>query len=572
MLVFAIELCLCGVCAAFAYIYPELGQSWLAPIERRFCRLANRRAWAVVLVGLLALAVRLALLPVLPIPVPEIHDEYSHLLLADTLAHGRLANPTHQMWMHFETFHVNWQPTYASMYYPGFALFLAFGQVLLHHPFWGVWLSSGLMCAAICWALQSWVPPTWALFGGLLAVLRLGTFSYWVDSYWGGTVTALGGALVIGALPRIKQNFRVRDSLLMALGMALLASTRPYEGIFFCAPVVASLIWWATRQNSPALRVSLARVALPATLVMALTAAALGYYFRSVTGSPFTIPYQLNMRSYGLVYFPWQKVTAPEFHHAMMHEMYRGPVMMNIYNDARHAPFKLQFLKVLVIWMFYFGIILSVPLGIWLALQIRRGFWKSCTPEFRFLLLVSLATYLSIGLTIYVGQPHYIAPLTAVFYAMIVITLRDLWSWRPAGRSAGKFLVRSVGVICLSLCPMVVTLSATGLNQPSWIRTWCSRDAENLRRARIQKQLESLPGKHLVLVRYQPNHDFILDEWVFNNADIDGSKVLWARDMGDEKNIELLRFFADRRSWLIEPDLEALKLEPYPAQVIRAAR
>ena len=60
------------------------------------------------------------------------------------------------------------------------------------------------MSGAICWALQGWMPPAWAFLGGLLAMIRLATFSYWVDSYWGGTVAALGGALVIGALPRMK--------------------------------------------------------------------------------------------------------------------------------------------------------------------------------------------------------------------------------------------------------------------------------------------------------------------------------------------------------------------------------
>ena len=166
----AIELCLTVVGVALAYAHPLLGDRWFSCVELRLKEFANRRALAVSTIGLLALGLRLALLPILPIPVPEVHDEYSHLLLADTLAHARLANPTHPMWIHFETFHVNWHPTYASMYYPGHALFLAFGQVFLGNPFWGVVLSSGLMCASICWALQGWTcPPGWALLGGFLA-------------------------------------------------------------------------------------------------------------------------------------------------------------------------------------------------------------------------------------------------------------------------------------------------------------------------------------------------------------------------------------------------------------------
>jgi hypothetical protein len=556
-----IEFCLTAICVALAYICPGLTNSWFSRFERQFANFAEKRVLAVISVGILALGTRVLLLPILPIPEPGIHDEYSHLLLADTLAHGRLSNPTHPMWVHFETFHVNWKPTYASMYFPGHALFLALGQVVFGHPFWGVWLSVGLMCAAICWALQAWLPPRWALLGGLLAVIRLGTFSYWANGYWGGAVPALGGALVLGSLPRIKREQGIRNALLFGSGVALLVTSRPYESLFFLVPIAVALLWMLRAKIVPPRSSFIfTRVIFPAALVVLVSMAALAYYFWRVTGSPWTTPYKLNMATYGLVYFPWDKIAPIYYRITALQNFYRGGAVLGMYHFARQHPIELLLAKASTIWLFYFGPVLTLPL---IARIATRDNSFPVSRESKFLVVTCATTFLGLALIVHVGHPHYLAPLTAAFYVLVLMSMRCLRAWEWQDRTIGRFLVRAVPVICV-LMFLVRTAApfAHASIRYSGIRTWCSEDRQNLERARIMKQLQKLPGDHLVIVRYAADHDFILNEWVFNNADIDGSKVIWARDMGAQ-NAELLQYFSRRKAWLIEPDCNPPRLSPY---------
>jgi len=125
-----IEGCLTAIAFALAFCWPRLGATNFSRVERTFGRLARRKGLSVVVVGLTALMLRLAILPLSPIPKPFVQDDFSFLLAVDTFASGRLTTPTPAMWVHFETMHVTMKPTYMSMYFPAQGLVMAAGKVV----------------------------------------------------------------------------------------------------------------------------------------------------------------------------------------------------------------------------------------------------------------------------------------------------------------------------------------------------------------------------------------------------------------------------------------------------------
>jgi len=559
------EYCLVAMLIVGTYILPGFPSQWVKPLEQRLGRLASRSALAVIVVGFLALTLRAVLLPNFPIPQPGIHDEFGYLLIGDTFAHWRAANPTHPMWIHFESLHIIQRPTYTAMFYPAQGLVLALGQIISGCPYVGVWLCAGAMCAAICWMLQGWLPARWALLGGFLAVLRLGTVSYWANSYWGGALPAIGGALVLGALPRLKRRTHVRYAMLMGLGLAVLANTRPYESLFFCLPVGVALFAWMFAAKGPSVRDSLLKILLPLGAVLAATAGCMGYYFWRTTGSPFNTPYLVYVNTYMVVpYFPWQKLNLHHvYHHVVLEKFFRHDWQMGYYIQAHRHPVALLAGKISDFYGFFLGPALALPSAVLLAFNPLKFFRKAVAGKTGFLLLVCAVTFVGLALPIY-SNAHYAAPITAALYALVIQSMRYLRPWVWRGRKVGLELVGAIPVICVLL--FLLRAFAPQLHVPTpaqWPHTWGSVSFQNLDRARALTQLEALPGDQLVFVRYNQFHDSS-NEWVYNQANIDGAKVVWARDMGDSGNAELIRYYPQRRVWLAEPDLAPPRLSPYP--------
>jgi hypothetical protein len=107
---------------------------------------------------------------------------------------------------------------------------------------------------------------------------------------------------------------------------------------------------------------------------------------------------------------------------------------------------------------------------------------------------------------------------------------------------------------------------------PEWVYSWGGRGPGFVDRARVLDQLTKTDGRHLVIVRYAPDHD-IDREWVYNRADIDRAKVVWAREMDPASDRQLVEYFRGRHIWLLEPDRKPVSLRPWNGQwkIVRAA-
>ncbi len=530
-----------------AWFVPRFGDGIFRPVERYGTLLARKKSRSILCIALLPVALRLSFLWLAPVPVPHTHDEFSYLLAGQTFAHARLTNPPHAMWVFLDTIHVNQHPTYMSKYPPAQGFALGLGEIL-GNPWIGVIISVSGMCAAVLWMLQGWLPARWALLGAILAVLRLGVFSYWMNSYWGGALPAIGGALVVGALPRILRSWHPRDALLLGLGAAILMNSRPLEGLFLSLPVAVVLMVRLAVGRTPAWGVLLRGFFVPLSLVVAASAIFICYYNWRGTGKPFVLPYLVNERTY--VSTPtllWQKARPPiPFVNPQFTAFYnvwaRDQWMQGRSNSLGHLAKHIS-LDIAKFVNFFLWPELCLP---FLALP-----WILRDRKMRFLLLQTAICF-SGFLMVAWFQPHYAAPLTATVFVLLVQGIRHLRRWEWRGRPVGIALTRVVVVFAIILSPFHPHAAALGREEPVGI--------EN--RARIEAQLEANPGNHLVLVRYSPRHD-VLAEWVYNRADVDNAKVVWARAIPGVDLAPLLNYFHGRQVWIVEADDSTPRLTPY---------
>ena len=517
-------------------------------------KLQNRTPIALACLSGLAVALRLALLPNAPKPVPSGADDFSYILLADTLRHLRLANPPHPLHQFFEAVFILQQPTYSSIYPLGQGILLAFGRIVFQTYWAGVLLSLAAFCGLTFWMLRGWTSPRWAFLGGLLAIAQFGPLSAWTNSYWGGYLSACAGCLVFGALPRLRSSTSLRPALLLGIGLALQLLTRPFECLFLVLSVIAFCLIFRTKLAAR----SIAIVALALLPAVALTL----LQNHSVTGSWRTLPYLLSRYQYGVPTtftfqpnpIPHRPVTPEQDLDYRAQAAIHGSATDNISAYLGRLVFRIRFLRFFLLPPLYLAALFLLP-----SVRHRTGIW----------LLATLAFFFA-GTNFYpYFFPHYIAAVTCLFLLVAVKGLESLSQIRINGFAWGRVSAQLLVALAGAHFLFWYLLHLSGneqLQSAAAYETWDylnGGDPEG--RIAIAHALAQTQSRQLVFVRYAPRHRF--SEWITNAADIDAAPVVWALDLGSSENEKLIHYFPARRTWLLEPDARPPKLAPYAEPV-----
>ncbi len=531
------------VAAILAFRLPDAGAWLFAGLERRLDAIASRPAQALMLLAGLAIGARALALPLTGLPAPMVADETSAMLQAETYARGAWANPG-TLTPDFEAVFVNLSPTYASMYPVFRAAPLALGLAAGLNAWFGVWATMVALILATWWMLRAWVSPRLALVGGLLVVVRFGLFSYWVNSYWGGAFTALGGVLLLGGYKRLAGRPTLSAGAAVGLGAMILMTSRPFEGLLFAAPFGVALLARFARA-APAARGPLLAAGLAAGLFVGAGAVVTVLDDRGVTGDWREAPYTL--------YRETTAETPPFLFEAPSRRAHARYYLTQASLNQEKAPFErgrslLGWLgglwtRVANAWNFYVGVALTLPFLIGAP---RLG---------REPVALAAVGVLGLGLAAETWNfAHYDAPAFGVFVLAIVLGLERLRRWRPWARPVGLALGRWLPLVLALGLWLPLAYAAAGVGSGSFENDTASAACCAIRQDSIHQSVERLLDRSgdrgLIRVAGAPGAP-ITQIFMFNHADPGRARDIWV-NADDALNRATIRRYPGRRIWRLD--------------------
>lgn len=525
-------------------------------------------------------------------PIPSVHDEFAYVLTADTFLDGRLTNPAHPFAKHFESWHIIQAPSYQAKYPPAQGLALALGGWLWGEKLLGVWLSLAVAMLASSWACAAWLPPRWAILSTLLLACNVPLSFAWGNSYWGGAVAMLGGSLLVGSLGYMLKGLRAvkagtglkastpvassrstvataqerpplvlsrpilnwQHALAFGSGLGILAASRPFEGALMALP----LGLFALYVSCKAMRAEWIKYWLAAGVATAATLGPLLLYNQAVSGQAFRMPYQVWTAQQGaalnqMLTPAMALVQGNADMNSIEPEDWRA-VELARWMEVRSAQ-RLAFVwdKLLQTYTFYLQSVLLIPLlALPWALHRHR--------ELRVLLAVVALVTLGSCTHLSAGHPHYVAGLTSALMILAVAGLRHLQFNLP---TFGRPLVGGV-LLSWALAGIFAIGQEFSLQHHARAHAWAKRQSALVDQLTIASANSST--KAVVFVHYTTEHN-VHQEWVYNAADIDLAPVVWANDLGDEANAQLVEYYRQLeipcQYWLLTVERGSEHLQAY---------
>ncbi len=262
---------------------------------------------------------------------------------------------------------------------------------------------------------------------------------------------------------------------------------------------------------------------------------------RQVTGNWTTLPYTVSQYQYGVpAALTFQ--TPPVSHHELtpqqqldyrMQSNFLGRDQETFSSYLTRLGYRIRFYRFFFLPPLYLALVAFL-----ITMREYRFYWAAAT-----LIIFAL------GVNFFPAwQYHYIAAETCLFVLISVLGLQQLTRYSRAA---------VIAIVCLCIAHFLFWYGVR-VFRPA------APTAGQSRRMAVRSLIDATKGKQLVFVHYGPQHIF-QEEWVWNEADIDASRVVWARDLGDIENQSLRNYYPGRTVWLLDADARPFpKLDPYP--------
>ena len=188
-------------------------------------------------------------------------------------------------------------------------------------------------------------------------------------------------------------------------------------------------------------------------------------------------------------------------------------------------------------------------------------------------------------------MPHYSAPINAMLLLLVVVGLSRFWSWERTPREVpmpdtGSITANAPGQPNISVLNyshfrknrvrfsmgqvlVVTVLAGFAAGSAMCIVESLPRDSQIVDQVTLINDYRELQtGRHIIFVKYGPMTELIngfANEYVFNAADLDSSRIIWARWFGSQSDRAVAHEHPDRNIWLLDVG-SGLKLNHYLEQ------